>query len=770
MATTIESIGEWAARVLVAPTESGWVLMESGYDPLLEREVESRFSVGNGLIGVRGSLEIPTLASRPRTYVAGLYDFVPGSSTGPSLAPAPDWLRILVTVNGDELVSDEAGVVLSRALDLEAGVLRAEWEQTLPGGQKVCLRTLRLASLADRCVTMEIVQITADSPAQIGLESLIVPTGLTLMLDRAEGRVSLWRTAGSGRGLALLSHAELFVGSSLITGEDGASLGRRWSWASTPGEAATLIRTVTFSPQPNVDARDKSIATFVSRASPEVPDILTSHKRRWSERWQASDVKIEGDDEAPSALRFAVYHLISAANPENEHVSIGARGLTGDAYAGHVFWDTEIFLLPFYTFTWPEAARALLMYRYHTLPAARAKALRLGYEGALYAWESADTGEESTPESVRMPSGEIAPVLCGLQEHHISADIAFAVWQYWHATQDVKFLLEAGAEILLETARFWASRATMEADGRYHIRRVIGPDEYHEGVDDNAYTNGMAQWNLGTGLAVVRLLESRWPERWEELAGRLRLSKKELAFWDDAAARIHIGFDQESNLFEQFAGFFRLETVDLAGYEPRSTAMDMILGRERTQRSQVIKQADVVMLLALLWDRFTPAVRVANFHYYERICGHGSSLSPSIHALVAARLGELQLAERYFLEAASIDFGDTMGNLSGGLHMAALGGLWQAVVFGFAGLSLAGDGLAFHPRLARRWRSLSFPILWRGTRLRIKVQRAEPQFSATNEHGDSVTITVHGETHTLHQGEEHGWHLTPREPFKEHAG
>jgi trehalose/maltose hydrolase-like predicted phosphorylase len=765
-----ESIGEWAARQLAVSPQFGWALQESGYDPLLEREVESRFSVGNGLIGVRGSLEIPTMASRPRTYVAGLFDLVLGASTGPSLAPAPDWLRILVTIDGAELLADEGGVALSRTLDLESGILRTGWEQTLPSGQRVSLRALRLASLLDRSLALQIVQLIADSRAQLALEALIVPTGLTLILDRVEGPISLWRTASSGRGLAIASHAELYAGGSLLTPDAGNGLARRWRWTNVPGEPATLIRTITFSPHPDLDGRDRRLGSLVAWTPPTAPDVLTSHTSNWHERWKASDISLEGDEDAQSALRFAVYQLTSAADPENERVSIGARGLTGDAYAGHVFWDTEIFLLPFYTFTWPEAARALLMYRYHTLPAARAKALRLGYEGALYAWESADTGEETTPESVRMPSGEIVPILCGLKEHHISADIAYAVWQYWNATQHVDFLLQAGAEILLETARFWASRATMEADGRYHIRSVIGPDEYHEGVDDNAYTNGMAQWNLETGLAVVRLIESRWPERWEELARQLRLTDAELVRWDDVAVRIHTGLHQESNLLEQFAGFFRLETVDLAAYEPRSTAMDMILGRDRTHRSQVIKQADVVMLLALLWDRFTPAARAANFRYYERICGHGSSLSPAIHSLVAARLGELQLADGYFLEATSIDLGDTMGNLSGGLHMAALGGLWQAVVFGFAGMSVAGDGLAFYPRLTRRWRSLSFPILWRGSRARIKIQREEPQFSAAIEHGDPVTITVGGRTQTLRQGQGQSWDLTTATPVKELSG
>jgi trehalose/maltose hydrolase-like predicted phosphorylase len=756
-----EPIGEWAARVLTAPLDHGWALRESGYDPLLEREVESRLSIGNGTLGVRGSLEIPTLASRPRTYVAGLYDAVPGASIGPSLAPGPDWLRIILTFNSQELAPDAEGSRLSRTLECESAIVRTELQCTLPGGQTATLRTLRLASLADRSVVLQVVQLAADSVAKVSLEALLVPTGLTLLLDRVEGPLSLWRTAGSGRGLAIATNFELSAGGSPVA-QDLGPLSRRWMWNAAPGEAATFIRTVTFSPQSDVETRDRTALAARSSTPPGAADILMAHKLAWSERWQAGDVTIEGDDEAQSALRFAVYHLTSAANPENEHVSIGARGLTGDSYAGHVFWDTDIFMLPFFTFTWPDAARALLMYRYHTLPSARGKAQRLGYRGALYAWESADTGEEVTPEYLKMPSGEIAPVLCGLQEHHISADIAYAVWQYWNATQDAKFLREAGAEIVFETARFWASRAALEADGRYHIRQVIGPDEYHEGVDDNAYTNLMAQWNLETAITVAHILQSRSSNDWTHLAGQLPVSEEEMSLWRDVSTRMYTGFHEDNDLFEQFAGFFGLESVDLAAYEPRSSAMDMILGRERTQRSQVIKQADVVMLLALLWDRFPPAVRAENFRYYERICGHGSSLSPPIHALVAARLGQLQLAEAYFREAASIDLGDTMGNVSGGLHMATLGGLWQAIVFGFGGLSPGTDGVGFEPRLPRLWRSLSFPIRWRGNRLRVTVRRATPEFSAVVEQGNNLAVTVSGETRVLTRGKEERWQLTPR--------
>jgi kojibiose phosphorylase len=446
----------------------------------------------------------------------------------------------------------------------------------------------------------------------------------------------------------------------------------------------------------------------------DVTTIVGRHRDTWLERWRASDIRIDGDPEAQRALRFAAYHLVSAANPEDERVSIGARALTGSTYKGHVFWDTEIFMLPFFTLTYPEAARALLMYRYHTLPAARAKAARLGYRGAFYAWESADTGEDVTPSFVTTPDGEVVRILVGEQEQHISADIAYGVWRYWQATGDERFLVDAGAEILIETARFWAGRAEREADGRYHIRRVIGPDEYHESVDDNAYTNGMAQWNLEIGEIAARLVAERWPERWQALSRRLQLDPDEPRAWLRVARDLYTGFDERTGLFEQFQGYFGLEEIDLAAFVPRNAPMDVLLGRERTQRSQVIKQADVVMLLHLLWDRFPPAVREANFRYYEPRCGHGSSLSPAIHATVAARLGDVALAERYFRQAMEIDLADNMGNAAGGIHAAALGGLWQAAVFGFVGLDLTGEEPVHHPNLPPQWRSLALQFQWQG--------------------------------------------------------
>ena len=372
--------------------------------------------------------------------------------------------------------------------------------------------------------------------------------------------------------------------------------------------------------------------------------VVAAHEAAWSARWQCSGVEVDGDAAAQQALRFATYHLNSAANPADERVSIGARALTGDDYHGHVFWDTEIYLLPFYTLTWPEAARAMLMYRFHTIDGARAKDARMGWRGALYAWESAGSGAETTPDQIIGPDRKVVDVLCGRQEQHISADVAYAVWQYWQTTGDEAFLLNAGAEILLETGRFWASRAQPEADGYHHIRGVIGPDEYHEHIDDNAFTNVMARWNIRRALDVAALLHERWPEHWARLASRLGVDDTEMKQWLNVAETMATGLDAATGLFEQFAGFFALEDIDLANYAGRSVPMDVVLGRERTQRSQVVKQADVVALLGLLPEEFDGERSAENFRYYEPRCSHGSSLSRAMHGLVAARLGYSEMA------------------------------------------------------------------------------------------------------------------------------
>ncbi|MDQ4090731.1 MAG: glycoside hydrolase family 65, partial [Actinomycetota bacterium] len=441
--------------------------------------------------------------------------------------------------------------------------------------------------------------------------------------------------------------------------------------------------------------------------------LRARHRRAWRDRWLDADVVVGGDGVAQRDLRFALYHLISAGDPEGDRASIGARALTGPGYRGHVFWDTEVFVLPFFVWTHPETARALLAYRHRTLPAARAKAARLGYQGALYAWESADTGEETTPEFVSLPDGTRLTVLTGLHEHHIAADVAWAVWQYWRVTGDDRFVEEMGAEIVLETARFWASRTTVDSDGCQHICEVIGPDEYHEGVDDNAFTNMMARWNLRAAAALC--------ERFPGVAERLGVTASDLDRWEEVADGLVELFDPATGLYEQFAGFFERENVRAVDLAPRPFTGEMVVGVDRLRTTQVVKQADVLMLGIMLPEEVGDEVQRSNYRYYEPRTCHGSSLSPAMHALVAARMGDPDDALSYFHLAGGVDLDNRMGNAADGVHIATMGGLWQAAVFGFGGVRADGDAVRIDPRLPASWDRLAFPIRWRGARIAVDV-------------------------------------------------
>ena len=726
-----------------------WLLTHEGYNVLSESAVESRLAFGNGFLGMRAARSVsrgPTWvawlgysrwASWPRCYVAGLFDMPNTEPPVPALVPVADWSRVRILLDGEPLLAREGEVLVgTRQLDMRRGLLLSSWTHRTPTGITAAGRELRLLSLADRAVGLQLLLLSLDRDGvDVRLEASFALAGLGMEPMRLEHDLAAWRTEGTRKGVAMTGAATLRLGDDMLEPDRPFSLRWAWRWHSVAGQVAHFDRLVAVAradaPQDDDPAPTACAALARSRAL-GWRAVLAAHEAAWDARWIASDILIEGDDESQQALRFAVYHLTSAANPEDDRVSIGARGLTGDAYLVHVFWDTEIYLLPFYTAVWPEAARALLMYRFHTLPGARAKAAHFGFKGALYAWESADTGMETTPERVIVSDGAVVDILTGKMEHHISADVAYAVWQYWRATGDDDFFLRAGAEILLDTARFWASRAVAEADGRRHIRHVIGPDEYHEDVDDNAFTNMMARWNIARALDAVDLLGARWPDHAHVLRKKLGLDNDELTDWRDSIARMAIGLDPATGLYEQFAGFHALEPLDLAAYADRTVPIDVVIGRERTQRSQVVKQADVVALIALLPEEFPGALANTNFRYYEPLCAHGSSLSAGMHALVAARLGDADMALRYLRETADTDL-DLDPNSAGGVRIAGLGALWQAVMLGFVGLDLSSDTLGIDPRLPPQWRSLSFRVCWRGRSVAIRIAGRTVQATLVGE-------------------------------------
>lgn len=451
--------------------------------------------------------------------------------------------------------------------------------------------------------------------------------------------------------------------------------------------------------------------------------LLAEHRQAWAERWAEAAIVIEGDSELQRAVRFTLFHLIASVADEGE-AAVGARGLSGPGYRGHVFWDSDVFVLPFHAATHPAAARAMLEYRVRRLPEAREAARRLGLSGARFPWEGADGGFDVTPSHAHLPTGEIARIRTGESEEHIVADVAWAASCYLDWTGDEDFAAGPARELLAETARYWASRIRVDAAGRAHLLGVIGPDEYHEPVDDNAFTNVMARWNL---------------RRAAEDHGHAG----ERAEWLRLADALVDGYDRMSGLYEQFAGFFGLEPLVIADVAPqRPIAADMLLGAERTRGAQVLKQADVLMLHHLVPDEVAPGSLLPNLDFYEPRTAHGSSLSPAVHAALHARAGRFREALAALRLAARIDLDDLTGSTASGLHLATMGGLWQALVFGFAGVRPSADALVVDPRLPPEWGALELALRFRGSPLRLRIDRRGVELAAGPE------LTLHTRDHS----------------------
>ncbi len=740
--------GNANADIFSVTEDSRWLLTIDGWNPKWEPAVESVCALVNGYCGVRAAVEEGSSVSSPATFVNGVFDaaheLVAQAATTPEhqviaaptpeLVKAPDWSRIRVIIEGVPLQLEKDHLLQqTRTLDMRRGVLVREW-RVHDGMRTTRLRSLRFASLDDRHLLGQFLEITPeDWSGEIALEMLvegeITSEGgvrhLVGVHTHQESDRLLISAVTSERKVSLCLGAWARLTTHQGRQIDGTrecqerTLVHRWTFRAERGQSYTCERlcalfTSRDAPQPAelvLERLNGGIATGL-------PALLKASARAWALRWGSADIHIDGDDVIQQQTRFALYHLIGCANPEDERASPGARSLTGERYKGHVFWDTEIFVLPFFVFTHPPTARALLMYRYHTLPAAREKAQALGYKGALYAWESTDTGVDVTPPFVFNAAGERLEILTGLQEHHISADIGYAIWQYWKTTNDQEFFIQAGAEMLFEIARFWASRVFQGEDGHFHIRNVIGPDEYHETVNDNAYTNCMARWVLRRGIEAAGWLRVHHPEQFTALVDTVGLDEGEIVVWSRVAEKLVDNCERTTGIIEQYRGYFDLQPADLRKHDPRRQTMDVILGWQPLSKTQIIKQADVVMLLVLLGDHYPRHVWEANYRFYEPRTSHDSSLSASFHALMAARLGDLNDAERFFHIAANIDLDFEQGvTAAGGVHIAALGGMWQALVFGFGGVIVSDQGLRFEPHVPHHWGTVRIPLQWRGEQL-----------------------------------------------------
>jgi beta-phosphoglucomutase len=715
-----------------------WALIEPEFDPAKLRARETVFTIGNGYLGTRGSFEEGYPHALPATLVHGVYDDMPGVYT--ELANCPDWLSLTIVVNGERFRLDRGEILhYERHLDLKHGILSRSVRWRSPIGNTIDFQFDRFASLADREVLglrCQITPIDCDGTIEIQSSLNAYPNNQGFdhweQMDRGKIEQGIWlqlrtRTSKIELGMAAKMTAIGTDALSQVTNPlDSPTLAINLT--ASVGQTVGVEKVVTlFTSQ---DAEQPVQAAQAQLASlPSYAILLAAHRQAWHQVWQQSDVEIEGDIQAQLAVRYNLFQLLISASPhitddcsDNSRVSVPAKTLSGLGYRGHVFWDTEIFILPFFTLTQPDIARSLLTYRYKTLDGARRKAANSGYQGAMFAWESAATGDEMTPRWSILddPYAEAVRLWSRDREIHISSDIAYAVWQYWQATGDDLWMRDYGAEIILDTARFWMSRVDWNAKHeRYEICGVMGADEYHEQVDNNAYTNRLVQWHLEKAIAVYAWLQQHFPGRMRELDGSLHPTPARGLRIEATTTQMYIPKDTKTGLIEQFEGFFRLKDIDLNNYEPRTRSIQAVLGMDETNQTQVLKQPDVLMLLYLLRDtpECSPEILQTNWDYYARRTDstYGSSLCPSIHAILASRLGKSVDAYQDFMQAALVDLEDSRDNTADGIHAASAGGVWQAVVFGFAGIQLTESGPVATPHLPPTWTRLKFKLNWHGT-------------------------------------------------------
>lgn len=721
---------------LTPSTDSTWILEQEGFDPSRERLMESLFAISNGNLGVRGTSDLPIPAAQPHMFIAGVYDQrVPSqpyselelfdTSDKPKdveteIVPIPFPFRLLGRIAG-ELI--EAKIVkrieYHRRLDFRKGVYFEDNLLESSQGHKTKISSSRICSHADRHLLIQKMRFTSENySAPIDLDFSVTPDAFkalyphlqsvreaTLSPEFQLAECQVFRTIGSNDYVALASRIT-------VNGRELKS--PRVSTHLSPGEILVIERRVSvFCRKTASEALGHAINH--SKSQPRNLTVsIEQHVREWGRFWTASDLAFPVAPGPTDALRFTLYHLQSSAALAPQ-TSIPAKALTGKAYEGHIFWDTEIFIFPFFLYTDPGIARQILLYRYNTLSGARQRAHEMGYRGACYAWESTVSGKDVTPSLVSISGKDSKiPIFTGTQELHITADVAWAIYKYWDATLDHEFMCDYGVEVLIETARFWASRVALY-DEKYHLKEIVGPDEYHSGVTDNAFTNWMVRFNLEVAIRMVAWITQEHPTRFGELSSRLGFSPDEVSTWQDVLSRLYVPPANENGVIEQFEGFFGLKPVELSANDKTRAPISRLFDWKEINQTRIVKQADVLMIPFLFPDQLPVAVIKANYEYYEPLTDHGSSLSPCVHGAIAARIGKMDDALRYWRESLYFDLHNTMSNSQLGIHAAALGGTWQALVFHLFGVRATETGFKFDESALA-----SIPAEWNGLKMKLK--------------------------------------------------
>jgi len=743
-----------------------WRLVEKRLDLDLLAQSESIFALSNGHIGLRGNLDEGDPHGLPGSYLNSMYEVRPLPYAEAGYGFPDDGQTVINVTNGKIirlLVDDEPfdvryGTLHSheRVLDLRAGTLTRQVDWSSPAGARIKVTSVRLVSLTQRAIaaisyTVEPVEGTLrlvlqselvaneelpearkDPRLSAILQSPLVSEEHQANSDGAPSRALLvHRTRASGLRMAAgMSHEITGPAKMSCRSESYPDLGRTTLAAQVaPGEQLHLVKYIGYgwsSERSRPALFDQVVGALAAAHLTGWDGLLAEQRAYLDEFWEGADVELDGDAEIQQAVRFGLFHILQAG-ARAEFRPIAAKGLTGTGYDGHTFWDTETYVLPVLTYTHPAAAADALRWRHMVLPDAKRHAADLGLAGAAFPWRTI-RGQEC---SGYWPAGTAA--------FHINADIAVAVSRYLDATQDTAFETEVGLELLVETARLWRSLGQHDAMGRFRIEGVTGPDEYSAVKDNNIYTNLMAQSNLSSAADLA----ARMPAEAEKLG----VTTEETAAWRDAATAMYIPFDDRLGVHPQHEGF-----TDYARWDFKNTPEDhypLLLHYPYFQlyRKQVVKQADLVLAMYMCPDAFTAGQKARNFAYYEPLTVRDSSLSACTQSVMAAEVGQLDLAHDYLAEAALMDLRDVEHNTADGVHMASLAGAWMALVAGFGGMRAGMGTLSFSPRLPDGITELKFRLRYRGRKLKVTINSERAMYELIE--GEPLALRHHGKSFKL---------------------
>ncbi len=761
-----------------------WCLREARVPDEHVARAESFLALSNGYLGVRGTFEEGRPGLSPGTFINGFHETWPIrhaeeayglARTGQTMVNVPDATVLRLYVDDEPLFLPVARLgEYERCLDLRTGTLTRHLVWSTPSGCHVDVRSSRLVSFDSRhLLAMQYRVELLDAAAPVVVSSQVVNRQDLALADDPDAirdprrapmfeqrvlhaevtehddhRLELgYRTANSGMSLGVVVdhvvETENRMQSSVALDEDHGRLDVVVD--ARPGAPITITKFVAYhtsrsAPPGQVVARGGLTVDRARRAG--FDGVAAAHRSEVARFWERADVRVEGgagaDERLQQAVRWNLFQL-GQATWRVEGAGVPAKGLTGQAYEGHYFWDGEMYVSPFLAYTRPRIARNLLRFRHSMLEPARERARTMSEEGALFPWRTIN-GEEAS-----------AYYQAGTAQYHINAAVAWAIRKYVDVRGDVAFLGEVGAEMLVETARLWSSLGFRGADGCFHIHGVTGPDEYTTVVNDNTYTNLMARLNLNAAAAAVRRLAADAPDVHAALVADVGLAEGEIEGWERAAADMYVPYDHERGIHPQDESFLDREEWDLASTPPDQFPLLLHHHPLVIYRYQVIKQADIVLAMFLLGNEFTEEQKRRNFEYYDPLTTGDSSLSAAIQSIVADQIGDRDRASEYFHYALMMDLGDVAGNMSDGVHIASAGGVWMALVFGFGGVRDFDGELCIDPRLPPSMRELEFPIRFRDRQLRVRLTHDEERYLV--ETGDPLALNVRGERHELHAGD-----------------